>query len=307
MKRLTNGPGAAFDVHQHLWTANLVAALRARRRPPCLEAWRLHLEGEPPFEVDPAAHDPSARAELARQDGAAVVVLGPSSPLGIEWLAPDEAAPLLDAYHDGALALGEPFAVWATAGLREIDANGLRRRLQQGCVGLQLPADAVADEAGYERCSPLLRVLEEFGRPLFVHAGQAGAASRSEPGWWPALVPYVEQMHRAWFAHRAWGRVRHPGLRVCFAMLAGLAPLHAERLEARGGGRLVFDPCTFLETSSYGPRAIDATVRVVGIDPLVHGSDRPYASPCHPDLGPSAVRAMISSNPARLLGLPTGG
>ena len=44
------------------------------------------------------------------------------------------------------------------------------------------------------------------------------------------------------FASRAAMRTRyaalfaaHPRLRVCFALLAGLAPLHAERLAARGG------------------------------------------------------------------------
>jgi hypothetical protein len=34
---------------------------------------------------------------------------------------------------------------------------------------------------------------------------------------------------------RAFGRPRHPRLRVCFALLAGLAPLHVERFIARGG------------------------------------------------------------------------
>src|SRR5207253_2939838 len=80
------------------------------------------------------------------------------------------------------------------------------------------------------------------------------------------LVPYVQQMHQAWFAFRTYGRPCHPGLRVCFAILAGLAPLHGERAAARGAGRGVVDADAFVETSSYGPRAIDATVRVLGID-----------------------------------------
>src|SRR5205807_1803740 len=116
-------------------------------------------------------------------------------------------------------------------------------------------------------------------RPLFIHPGPCGGQSFSAPSWWPAIVPYVQQMHAAWFAFRVYGRLAHPGLRACFAMLAGLGPLHGERLLARGGGRTAVDGNVFLEVSSYGTRAIDATVRVLGVDGLVNGSDRPYASP----------------------------
>jgi hypothetical protein len=108
-------------------------------------------------------------------------------------------------------------------------------------------------------------------------------------------------MHAAWFAFRAHGRRRHPELRVCFAILAGLAPLHGERFAARAGGRSPVDPDVFLEVSSYGTRAIDATIRVLGIDALVNGSDRPYAEPVRMDLGPAALHAVRSANPGRLL------
>jgi hypothetical protein len=166
-------------------------------------------------------------------------------------------------------------------------------------VGLQLPATALLDACGYDRARPLLDVLEAADRPLLVHPGPAVAASA--PAWWPAIVPYVQQMHAAWFAFRAYGRPRHPGLRVCFAILAGLAPLHGERFAARAGGRSPVDPAVFLEISSYGTRAIDATIRVLGIDALVNGSDRPYAEPVRLDLGAAATRALCGANAARLL------
>jgi 6-methylsalicylate decarboxylase len=84
-------------------------------------------------------------------------------------------------------------------------------------------------------------------------------------------------------------------------MLAGLAPLHGERFLTRAGERTVVDDHTFLDISSYGTRAIDAVVRVLGIDVLVNGSDRPYASPPDHGLGAAAHVALCSSNPARLL------
>jgi hypothetical protein len=143
-------------------------------------------------------------------------------------------------------------------------------------------------------------VLEERGRPLFIHPGPAESTVHA-PAWWPAVVSYVQQMHAAWFAFRLYGRPRHPRLKVCFAMLAGLAPLHGERASARAGGRGEVDRDVFLDVSSYGTRAIDAVVRALGIDGLVGGSDRPYAGPVIPELGAAAVHAIRSSNPCRLL------
>jgi predicted TIM-barrel fold metal-dependent hydrolase len=302
MNRLrTWGPApAAVDVHQHLWPPELIAALRARRRPPRLEGWTLELAGEPDYVVDPVDHDVDARAAQAVADGLDLALVSLSSPLGIEALPPEEAAELLAAYHAGVLALPAPFAGWAAACLTDNDAAALRAELERGFVGLQLPATALLDAAGYDRLGPLLDVLEAADRPLLIHPGIAMVADGA-PAWWPAIVPYVQQMHAAWFAFRAYGRPRHPNLRVCFAILAGLAPLHGERFSARAGGRSPVDPRVFLEISSYGTRSVDATIRVLGIDVLVNGSDRPYADPVHLDLGAAATRALRSANPGRLL------
>jgi hypothetical protein len=301
-----------IDVHQHLWPSAFVEAMRRRDAPPRLAGWTLELDGEPPYEVCPADHDVSSRAELVERDGVDLALVSLSSPLGIEWLPPGEAAPLLDAYHEGSLALPRPFGAWASACLTEIDPEVLMDALDRGCVGLQLPATALLDADGYQRCRPLLEVLEGADRPLLVHPGQAGStgsagSARPGPAWWAALVPYVQQMHQAWFAFRTYGRPCHPRLRVCFAILAGLAPLHGERSAARGAGRGVVDGDAFVETSSYGPRAIDATVRVLGIDVIVHGSDRPYAPPPAAMLGKAAEHALLTANPIRLLDGEKGG
>jgi hypothetical protein len=306
---------SGVDVHQHLWPVELIEALRARRTPPRLRGWTLELAGEPEYVVDPADHDVEARAAQAADDGLDLALVSLSSPLGIETLPPDEAEELLAAYHDGVLALPAPFGGWAAACLTEIDPPALNRRLEQGFVGLQLPATELLDVAGYDRVGSLLDVLEAADRPLLIHPGLAGGVgpgtvaggvgprtvARSAPPWWPALVPYVQQMHAAWFAFRAYGRPRHPELRVCFAILAGLAPLHGERFAARAGGRSPVDPGVFLDVSSYGTRAVDATIRVLGIDVLVNGSDRPYADPVRLDLGAAATNAVRGTNARRLL------
>ena len=292
-----------LDVHQHLWPEALVEALRGRRRPPRLRGWTLELDGEPAYEVDPDAHDVAARAAQARADGLELALVSLSSPLGIESLPAGQAGELLAAYHDGVLAFPAPFAGWAAACLSEIDPVALARELDRGFVGLQLPATALLDAGGYERAGPLLERLELTGKPLLVHPGPVAGSSAGAvaPRWWPAIVSYVQQMHAAWFAFRAHGRPRHPALRVCFAMLAGLAPLHGERVAARTGGRNVVDEDVFLEISSYGTKAVDATIRVLGVDPLIYGSDRPYAEPPELELGAAALQALRGANPMRLL------
>jgi hypothetical protein len=86
-------------------------------------------------------------------------------------------------------------------------------------------------------------------------------------------------------------------------MLAGLAPLHAERLALRGGPAAgALDPGLFYDTSSYGPRAIDAMADLVGLDQLVSGSDRPVVDPpLRPPLGDDAHTLMTVHNVHRLL------
>lgn len=297
-----------IDVHQHLWPEGLIAALARRGRPPLVRRrdghWVLRLEGEPDWPFDLAAHDPVARAATVAEDGMDMALVALSSPLGIETLPPDEAEELLAAYHEGVADLPAAFAPWAAAGLLEADPELLAGRLGQGCVGLCLPAGAISSPRAVERSGPLLTVLERRRAPLFVHPGPAPADpdAPGAPPWWPALTSYVAQMHAAWHGFHAFVRPAHLRLRVCFAMLAGLAPLQAERLAARGGGGPV-DPDVYLDTASYGPRAVDAVIRAVGIRPLVHGSDRPVVAPRDPSLGPAVADALRVDNPARLFDL----
>lgn len=293
------------DCHQHLWPEPLLEALRSRRTVPRLDGWTMHLDGEAPYTVRPPDTDPVARAERERAEGTGRVLLSFSSPLGIEHLPDAEGAPLLAAWHAGACALGAPFGVWAAAGVAEQDAAALARVLAEpAVVGLQLPATALAEPAALERIGGLLETLERADRPLLVHPGRAlrpDRGPRTTPPWWPAVVPYVAQMHAAWYAWHAAGRSSFPRLRVAFVALAGLAPLHHERLAARGGALGRIDPAVYYETSSYGTRAIDATLRVTGVDVLVHGSDRPYAEPADPGLGDAFSHALFVANPQRLL------
>jgi len=257
--------------------------------------------------VEPADHDPERRAELVRSDGLDRAYVALSSPLGMEALPPDAARPLLDAWHEGAAALPAAFGAWAAPSVSQPDPAELAALLDLGFVGACLPADALAGAAGFERCGPLLDLLAERGAPLLVHPGpgpdtlRAVESAAGAPPWWPALTRYVASMNAAWHAFAAFGPA-HPGLRVCFAMLAGLGPLHRERLLGRGGPPRT-GPEVFLDTSSYGPRTIDAVIREIGVDSLVYGSDRPVLRPAEAALGDAVDVALVERNPARLLAL----
>ena len=310
MNRFTKDASTAkrIDIHQHLWPEPLLRGLERRSDPPCLvrrrDGWVLRVQGEPEAPFDPADHDPDRRAALVTADGLDRALVAPSTPLGIEALPAGEAEPLLSAYHAGVAELPDRFGAWAAIVPADPDPAALSRLLDRGFAGACVTADALAGPESVEHLGPVLEALERRDAPVLVHPGPAPAAASGRPSWWPAMTDYVASMQRAWHGFALWGRPAHPRLKVCFAMLAGLAPLHRERLVARGG-RAVGDPRLFLDTSSYGARAVDAVVREVGVDRLVHGSDRPVVAASELSLGDAVTSALRERNPARLLAAVT--
>jgi len=280
-----------IDVHQHVWTEPLVEALETRSELPFVRRESgltvLYLAGERPYVIDLAGETPAHRAAQVERDGLDRALVCLSSPLGIESLEREQALGLIDAYHEGALALAEPFGVWGAIALDRADADDVDRALARGCVGLSLPAGALASVEAISDLYAVLARLEAHGAALLVHPGPSRADVRpasgsalGEPLWWPALTSYLAGMQAAWLAFLVTGRARHPRLRVVFSMLAGLAPVHAERLCSRGGpSRVLADPLVFYETSSYGPTAVRTLAALVGPQQLLYGSDRPVVEP----------------------------
>lgn len=291
----------AIDLHQHLWPEPLVALLRRRTRAPYLRGWTLHTAGEAPYDVRPGDHDVERRVALDREAGIGLACVSLSAPLGLESLPREEAGAALDAWHRGAAALPAHFAPWASVPAVEPDLGALAGLLAGPFVGVQIPATQVATPAGWEALGDVLAVAEAVGKPVFVHPGPA--LVDGAPAWWAPVVGYVAQLQGAWWGwHAAAGRARHPSLRLVFAAGAGLAPLQHERLAARGGQPGRVDRDVFVETSSYGAQGVDALIRVLGIDVIALGSDRPYADPLPALFGEAATRAIRVDNPRRALG-----
>ncbi len=294
-----------IDAHQHIWTQPLLDRLAAREQWPFATRQRgitvLHCAGEQPWVIDVAAEAVERRTSLLDVDGVEAAVIALSSPIGIEALAREESLELISAHLDGVAGLGRRFAAWGPIALDRPEPDDVDQLLARGCVGISVPAGALAGPWHATALEPVLRRVAAYGVPLFVHPGpapdiQPPARTLGDPLWWPALTDYVAQMQAAWLTVMTQVRHEFPTLTVVFAMLAGGAPLHCERLRARGCESVdLRDPHAFYDTSSYGPVMIDALARQVGESQLVYGSDRPVIEPTH-----SGREAVLGANAAAL-------
>lgn len=277
----------AYDVHQHLWPEPLIEALRARQDRPRLRGGMLELPSGD-WEADLDSHTLEARLALLDRDGIDVAVL--SCPPTLEL---DEE--LEEAYHEGVAEV-----VAASNGRLVALAC---RSVRDGFAGACVPA---WDLAGLAALEPLLGELERRGSILFVHPGPAPVPADA-PGWWPAVVDYTTQMQAAYAAWIALYADRWPDLQVVFAILAGGAPIQLERLASRGvETRSVLRPNVYLDTASYGERALELALATYGVAQLVYGSDTPVIE-SEPTLrsvrsfGQAVEDAVCRENPARLL------
>lgn len=277
------------DVHQHLWTEPLLAALADRERLPFVRRAGataiVHSAGERAYAIDTAIETPSNRTTQLHDAGLDLALIALSSPIGIEALPRAEARVLIDAHLEGIAPLTPEFGAWGPVPLDRPDPRDVDDLLSRGCAGISIPAGALAGPDLFELIEPVLARTEEHDVPVFVHPGPGprtprGAPSLTDPLWWPALTDYVSQMQAAWLTFATLGRRRHPHLTIVFAMLAGGAPLLGGRLAARGGPPVdLTDPLTFYESSSYDDAGIGAIAGLVGADQLVYGSDRPVVEP----------------------------
>jgi len=294
------------DVHQHLWTEPLLDALVARQRLPFVTRRDgtaiVHCAGEQAYAIDLGTEDATRRARLAEDEGLDLVLIAPSSPIGIEALPREEARELIEAQLAAIDEAGDRFQGWGPVALDRPDAGDVDELIARRCAGIALPAGALDTPEGLEHIDALLARAAELDAPVFIHPGpglgrRPRETSLTEPVWWPAMTDYVAQMQAAWLIFAAFGRRRHPRLRVLFALLAGGAPLLGDRLVARGGPPIELrDPLTFYETSSFGSAAIEAMVDLVGVDQLVYGSDRPVVEPT-----PTGWDSTLQANAARFV------
>jgi hypothetical protein len=277
-----------YDMHQHLWPPEVLRELARRTEPPWVRDGHFQGPGLPPLALPPGVDDLDQRLAWLDEAGidAAVVSLSPTDCF-------DE--PLLELWHDGILRMAR------ASGGRILPLACSRRRA--GFAGVTVAADALT--AGLGR---LPAELAAAGELLFVHPGRAPQPPQGVPGWWMGALDYCAQMQRAYVAWMARDAAAHPGLAAVFAILAGGAPLLAERFHARGARiDLQEHPNTVVDSASFGAAAIGAFIQLHGTAQLVHGSDAPVlhhcaAANCLRGLGPTVFEEAAACTPARLLG-----
>ena len=293
------------DLHQHLLPEPLIAALARRSAAPRLardgRGWRLELAGEPASAFDPADHDPAARAaEPTRRTASS----SPSRPRSASRPSrprrprrcsrPSTAASSSSAGRSSCGAPRRPPA--------DVDAL-----LDAGARGVALPASALLRRQRPRRRRraprrPADAILERSRlatRRSSCTPGPAAAAAAAPP-WWPALTDYVAQMSAAWHAFAALGRraPSAPARRVRDARRLRPAARRAAR-RARRPGRGHPRPARVVRHLLLRrAHAIDSMLRMVGVDRLVHGSDRPVvAAPWPAALGDAVEHALTVANP----------
>ena len=247
----------SFDVHQHLWPEELVAALASRREIPRIRGSVLELD-EGRFEVDLDVHRLDRRLEELDRDGIDVAIV--SFPPTMAW---ESARELAVAYHEGIERLvGE-----SQGRLRAFACGECRPGYAGACIsGRRLIAgvDGLASE------------LAEAGQVLFVHPGPPEPAPLDAPAWWAAIVDYTAEMQAAFAWWIAQGPEATLGVPVIFAILGGGAPIQVERLRGRGGPDAEsLAPSYFLDTASYGHQALELCLSTYGVSRLLYGSDTP--------------------------------
>lgn len=283
------------DMHQHLWPEQFVAALESRREPPLLDGDVL-VTRESRFPAELASHDAETRVRLLDRDGIDVAVLSLQTSLGLETLAASERESLEETW---------------VAGIREVVAASDGRfaalspsRRREGFAGVSVGSHALLE---LDRHADVLAEANEHDAFVFVHPDAGDGSTAGLPDWWEWVVGYPARMQAAYLAWIADGRLRFPGLRVVFAMLAGGGPLQLERLAHRGPDvRSALDPNIFFDVSSYGRRAIELCIETFGVAQLLYGSDTPVVD-ARPTLaavrgfGDSVAHILQTETPARLL------
>jgi 6-methylsalicylate decarboxylase len=257
-----------FDLHQHLWPAAFCELLRERSVAPYLRGSEL-VTAEGSFTLDLTIHDPEQRLRMLDRDEIDVAVLSLQPSLSAEDLAPQEREELELAWVEGVEQLAR-----ASGGRFRALAPW---RVRAGFDGTSVGASALIDLDGH---AALLDDVMSAKGVLFVHPEAEGEPTPGRPDWWNWAAGYTGQMQRAYLAWLGEGRNRWPTLQVVFAILAGGAPIHLERLTHCGVDvRSALDPNVFFDVATYGRRAIELCIETFGVGQLVYGSDLPVVDP----------------------------
>ena len=290
----------AIDMHAHFYGETLLAALAARGAAPAVERdaeGRRWLQAPTArFPVTPVMCEPAARVALLDAAGVERQLLTFPGALGADALPAAEAAALIPDCNDelAAVRAAWPGRFATLAGLPFADPDAAIAELERACGrlghrGFILPANFVLELARLDALLPLLRAADALSAHVMVHAGprpgELGQAARFDD----------LQMHRgstvalqASMTHATLTLMysdlleRFPRLTLQVINLGGALPFLLERMDQIAMTRRPEDPLpsslaprVYVDTASFGPRAIALAARVFGAGRVLLGSDCP--------------------------------
>ena len=293
-----------IDMHTHWKPAEVADALRARTREPRIVRGA---DGAEVLKAPRMADTPLAEAfndavvELARMDRQDVSV-SVLSVLGsfcwIEAQPIDEALPLCRKVNDGlaAICARHPGRFAAFAALPLTDMAAAAAEFERvlglpGMIGAQLPGNLFLTRDDAEAARPLLAVANRHKAVVFIHHGPrpgdafpkfAGATdnARRRNGTLDMQASLSSVMVTLCHTDLLAG---YPDATVMVHNLGGNIPYEVERMDHRSlldtpdeelpSARFRRAAAVYVDCNSFGPRAIEAAVRLYGAERIVCGTD----------------------------------
>ncbi len=328
-----------IDMHAHWKPSEVADALRARTREPRIVRGTDGAEVlKAPRMADTALAEAfnEAVVELARMDrqDVAVSVL---SVLGsfcwIEAQPVDEALPLCRKVNDGlaAICARHPgrFAAFAALPLTDLAAAAAEfERVMglPGMIGAQLPGNLFLTRENAEAARPLLAVAHRHKAVLFIHHGPrpgdafpkfAGGTdnARRRNGTLDMQASLSSVMVTLCLTDLL---ADYPDATVVVHNLGGNIPYEVERMDHRclldtpdeelPSARFRRAATVYVDCNSFGPRAIEAAVRLYGAERIVCGTDGSAfgvdwtrKALDEADIGAQAREAILHRNAAALI------
>lgn len=295
-----------IDCHAHWIPPELADALRRRHAAPRIVGVP---DGERFFtydysrRFDAALGDLDARRSFMRRNGVAMQILSLAGLFGIDCLPVEESAPLVRAFNNAVIeaqrAFPDEFRGLAALPLADIGLarSELERVCAEGIRGAILPSDGFRTLAGAARFTPLFDVGERESCHFFVHPGPIESPLevpvhdvRQDNAWQRRIVLDTQaRLSEAMMTLNLSGYLDpYPNVTVQVANLGGTIPFLLERMDEVAREQLENDPppskqaprC-YVDTASFGPRAIEMAVACFGADRVLLGTDCPIFNTAH--------------------------
>ncbi len=290
-----------IDMHAHLRPAELIEIFRARVHPPHIVS---NAAGKEVFKTSTGEQGIESFVDLAayvrEMDRLGIVLSAVSDTSVFRWSdgQPIEAAATLfrqinDVYSRMSVRYPGRFVAFAALPLAdmEVAASELERALElPGIVGVQLPGNAFRTQRDAESVRPLLQVANRHRAIVFIHHGPRPGdrfphygKGTDNPGPRNQTLDMQASLSSVMVTLCLTDILDpYPGLQVLVHNLGGNIPYEAERMDHRAiiaSSKEELPSLRFqrsrvaVDCNSFGPRAIEAAVRLYGPDRIVCGTD----------------------------------